>query len=177
VFKPARSFTAGGRGGEEGAGCVSLISSGNSHNESAFLDASETGSDVFFLTTAKLAPQDTDTAFDVYDAHECTPASPCITTSSESLPPVCESEAACRAAPTPQPGIYGPAASSLFTGEGNTTPTATTKTVETRAQKLAKALRACKKQHPRSRKQRQACERTAHKRYGPTKKAKTKKKK
>jgi hypothetical protein len=56
-----------------------LISSGESAQESAFLDASESGGDVFFMTTAKLAPpQDFDHAYDIYDAHECTSASPCI---------------------------------------------------------------------------------------------------
>ena len=175
VFKPARSYTADGRAGEEGAGCVALISSGSSHDESAFLDASETGGDVFFLTTGKLAPQDTDTAYDVYDAHECTPASPCITTAGASTPPVCESEAACRTALAPESGIYGPAASVLFTGEGNVHPAA--KATETFAQKLAKALKTCRKQHPKSRKRRQACERTAHKRYAPKKKTKPNNKK
>ena len=36
-------------------GCVALITSGTSERESAFLDASESGNDVFFLTSAKLA--------------------------------------------------------------------------------------------------------------------------
>ncbi|MFZ1153612.1 MAG: hypothetical protein WAN93_01770 [Solirubrobacteraceae bacterium] len=49
-------------------GCVDLISSGTSKEESAFLDASESGDDVFFLTSAQLASQDTDTVLDVYDA-------------------------------------------------------------------------------------------------------------
>jgi hypothetical protein len=49
-------------------GCVSLISSGTSAEESAFLDASESGDDIFFLTAAKLAPTDTDNALDIYDA-------------------------------------------------------------------------------------------------------------
>jgi hypothetical protein len=49
-------------------GCVALISSGASGQESVFLDASESGDDVFFLTTAKLSPLDTDSAYDVYDA-------------------------------------------------------------------------------------------------------------
>ena len=35
-------------------GCVALISSGTSEHESAFLDASENGNDVFFLTAAQL---------------------------------------------------------------------------------------------------------------------------
>jgi DNA-binding beta-propeller fold protein YncE len=49
-------------------GCVSLISSGTSEEESAFLDASESGDDVFFLTLAQLTHKDIDGALDVYDA-------------------------------------------------------------------------------------------------------------
>ena len=58
-------------------GCVGLISSGESEHESAFLDASESGDDVFFLTAQQLAPQDIDTNFDVYDARVCEPGSRC----------------------------------------------------------------------------------------------------
>ena len=36
-------------------GCVSLISSGSSGKESAFLEATPSGNDVFFLTAAQLA--------------------------------------------------------------------------------------------------------------------------
>ncbi len=81
------------------SGCVALISSGTSTTESVFLDASESGDDVFFLTAAKLAPQDADDAYDAYDAHVCGSRWECP-------PPVrnpsspCESEATCRA-PTP----------------------------------------------------------------------------
>jgi sugar lactone lactonase YvrE len=53
----------------EAAGCVSLISSGTSPEESAFLDASESGDDAFFLTASRLTPKDVDGAYDVYDAH------------------------------------------------------------------------------------------------------------
>ena len=49
-------------------GCVDLISSGTSGEESALLDASESGNDAFFLTAARLAPRDEDNAVDVYDA-------------------------------------------------------------------------------------------------------------
>ncbi|MCW2989066.1 MAG: hypothetical protein JWM24_2004 [Solirubrobacterales bacterium] len=50
-------------------GCVSLISSGASKENSAFIDASESGTDVFFLTAARLDPgRDADTSLDVYDA-------------------------------------------------------------------------------------------------------------
>jgi hypothetical protein len=50
------------------AGCTTLISAGTSRGESIFLDASESGDDVFFLTSAQLSKRDTDTAVDLYDA-------------------------------------------------------------------------------------------------------------
>ena len=95
VFKPAHGFAVEGRKGEEPAGCVGLISSGSSPEESTFLDASETGGDVFFRTTSRLAPQDFDHAYDVYDAHECTAASPCPPVQAEQPPP-CATEGSCR---------------------------------------------------------------------------------
>jgi DNA-binding beta-propeller fold protein YncE len=49
-------------------GCVGLISSGSSPGQSGFLDASENGDDVFFITTAQLSARDVDQSFDVYDA-------------------------------------------------------------------------------------------------------------
>jgi hypothetical protein len=49
-------------------GCVDLLSSGTSPTESAFLDASESGDDVFFLTASRLSLRDVDTSLDVYDA-------------------------------------------------------------------------------------------------------------
>ena len=56
---------------ERVGGCVGLISSGTSSEESAFLDASVSGNDVFFLTASQLVQSDLDTALDVYDAHVC----------------------------------------------------------------------------------------------------------
>jgi hypothetical protein len=117
IYKPAHAFEVTGRTGEEGAGCVALISSGTSSEPSSFLDASETGGDVFFLTTSKLAQQDFDTAPDVYDAHECTSASPC--TQTPVAPPPCTTEASCKPSPTPQPSIYGLPSSATFSGPGN----------------------------------------------------------
>jgi hypothetical protein len=49
-------------------GCVDLITSGTSPEESAFMDASESGNDVFFLTASRLTSRDEDTALDLYDA-------------------------------------------------------------------------------------------------------------
>ena len=119
VFKPEHSYVVEGRAGEESAGCVGLVSSGTSSESSWFLDASETGGDVFFLTTARLAPQDQDIAYDVYDAHECTQFAPCLPVS-VAVPP-CETEASCKAAPELQPALYGSPASATFSGAGNAT--------------------------------------------------------
>jgi DNA-binding beta-propeller fold protein YncE len=160
--------------GEASEGCVSLISSGTSPEASSFLDASENGADVFFLTGAKLASQDYDTAPDVYEAHECTSSSSCAPEPAVQPPP-CTTADACRAAPTPQPGIFGAPSSATFSGVGNLAPApmkGVTKSVkqkqapETRAQRLAKALRACGK---KTGKRRTQCEKQARKRYGPAK--------
>jgi hypothetical protein len=142
-------------------GCVGLISSGSSAQESAFLDASQDGSDVFFLTTAKLAAQDFDTAYDVYDAHICTAVSPCPPPPAPAPPP-CDTEASCKPAPTPQPQIFGPSGSASFSGPGDliTEPRSPVKPL-TRAQELARALKACAK----LRRRRVRCERAARQRY------------
>jgi hypothetical protein len=156
---------------ERDGGCVDPISAGTSAEESAFLDASETGSDVFFLTSAALSSRDIDTALDVYDAHECTPASPCIPAPA-APPSSCASADSCKPAPTPQPNTIGPPASATFNGPGNLTPPTPVpvkpKTAaQLRAQRLAKALKACRTKHNKHK--RKACEKQARKRYGPTK--------
>jgi DNA-binding beta-propeller fold protein YncE len=153
-------------------GCVGLVSSGTNREESAFLDASETGGDVFFLTSARLAPQDFDIALDVYDAHECTPASPCIPPP-PSPPPPCTTEASCKAAPTPQPEIFGAPASATFSGLGNLAPAPSPAKPKplTNAQKRAKALSTCRAKYRRSKKRRTSCERQARKHYASKAKA------
>ena len=190
VFKPERAFDVEGHEGEEAAGCVALISSGNSDEESVFLDASEIGGegphgeqlnegggDVFFMTTARLSPRDVDHGYDVYDAHECTTQSPCSTPSVG--PAICETEASCKPSPEPQPSIYGAGPSETFTGPGNISAPPSppvTKTVVkslTKAQKLTDALKQCKKDKKKSR--RTKCEKQARSKYGAAKKAKAKK--
>ena len=98
-------------------GCVSLISSGTSGEESAFVDASESGNDVFFVTAASLVAQDVDTSYDMYDAHVCSGAAPCVSTPTS--PPPCTSGDSCKAAPSPQPAIFGAPSSATFSGTGN----------------------------------------------------------
>jgi hypothetical protein len=98
-------------------GCVDLVSSGTSSAESAFIDASETGNDVFFMTESKLTAQDYDTAYDIYDAHVCSESLPCVSAPVSSPP--CSSGDSCKAAPSAQPTIFGPAPSATFSGSGN----------------------------------------------------------
>jgi hypothetical protein len=101
-------------------GCVSLVSPGTSNSESAFYDASENGGDAFFITLSKLVTADYDNAYDVYDAHVCSNAVPCL--AEPTRPPSCTTEASCRPSPTPQPEIFGPAPSATFSGTGNLNP-------------------------------------------------------
>ncbi len=102
---------------ERTGGCVSLISSGTSSQESAFFDASENGDDVFFLTASRLTAADYDTSIDIYDAHVCSTAVPCLPVPVS--PPACTSGDSCKAAPSPQPEVFGPAPSATFSGAGN----------------------------------------------------------
>lgn len=99
------------------SGCVDLISSGTSSQESDFFDASESGDDAFFLTASKLVGADYDAGYDVYDAHVCSAAVPCA--SEPAVPPPCTSGDACKGAPSLQPAIFGAPASATFNGNGN----------------------------------------------------------
>jgi hypothetical protein len=110
---------------ETSQGCVSLISAGHSGSESIFIDASENGNDVFFATNEKLVSEDYDTAYDIYDAHACSSEAPCRGEAVVSPPP-CTSGDACKAAPSPQPEIFGPAPSATFSGIGNVEEAKTT---------------------------------------------------
>ncbi len=150
---------------QRSVGCVDLISSGTSASESVFFDASETGDDVFFITASKLVPEDYDTAYDVYDAHVCSVTVPCVT--GPVSPPPCVTGDSCKAAPSPQPEIFGPTPSATFSGVGNVVSSSSSGVLApkslTRAQKLASALRACRK---KSRSKRAVCERQVRRRYG-----------
>jgi hypothetical protein len=120
------------------AGCVSLISSGTSGEESAFLEASENGNDVFFLTASQLVPGDIDTAYDIYDAHVCSMESPCPPVAPPG-PPECAGDAChglVEAPNDPTPGSLS------FQGAGNlNTPVSSgskSKTVAKRKHKTVK---------------------------------------
>jgi hypothetical protein len=141
-------------------GCVGLISAGTSSQESAFLDASETGGDVFFLTTSQLSPQDYDQSYDIYDAHECTAAQPCAPPAPLSRPP-CTTGDACKAAPTPQPTLFGAPSSETFSGAGNVAPSPpaakpATKSVKCKKNAVRKHGVCVRKRHVRAKRARKA---------------------
>ena len=163
---------------------------------------SASGSDIFFQTGTRLVGQDTDEFIDLYDArvNRCVneelelagfpspgEAEPCAG-SEEALEPAgfprpqapeaCPAEA-CQSGNSP--GSFPQARSSVGSAGGNLSPPAggslAFQTVRpkplTNAEKLAEALKACKKQ---PRKKRGACEARARKRYASKAKAKKAKK-
>jgi DNA-binding beta-propeller fold protein YncE len=154
------------------SGCVALISSGTSSNESGFLDASVSGNDVFFVTAAQLVSTDRDNSFDVYDARVCG-SSPCIKPPPPPPPP-CGSEATCRPS-APPPSVFEAPASATSSGAGNIPRQETLGTGDskpkplTKAQKLVKAMKVCKKKFKHAKKKRASCETQARRAYGPKK--------
>jgi DNA-binding beta-propeller fold protein YncE len=124
-------------------GCVNLISSGSSPGESAFLDASENGDDVFFLTAARLAKADTDAQLDVYDAHSCEVAEGCLTEPA-AAPLPCGGEA-CQA-PGAVPVEVAPE-SQNFAGPGNPAPSRKQSCPKGKTKKGGKCVKKQTKHH------------------------------
>jgi hypothetical protein len=158
---------------EYAGGQIHAISDPEGPDSAFFLDASASGSDVFFATAAQLVPQDRGDNIVVYDARVegGFPATPQAAT--------CSSTETCAPLGAPQPSTFLAPASATFSGPGNATSTVTAtvtpkkKTAaELRAEKLAKALKGCRKDKKKSK--RQSCEKQARAKYGPTK-PKTKK--
>jgi hypothetical protein len=153
-------------------GCVSLISSGTAADDSGFVDASETGDDVFFLTGERLTREDIDTSLDLYDARSCEGGVSCP--SEPSSTPPCTTADSCRSAPGAQPSIFGSPSSSTFNGPGNSQSSVAGVKPKpkalSRAQNLAVLLKACRKK--RDGHKRAVCERQARKRF-PAKRATT----
>ena len=163
-------------------GCVALLSSGTSTHESAFIEATASGGDVFFVTESQLLPQDSDTAFDIYDARVCSSETPCQTTPAPPPGP-CSSTETCRPAPAPVPASTDPSGTATYAGTRNPAlpqPKAGVKALTTtkpaakpltRKQKLSKALNLCRHRFAHSKHKRNACEVQAHRRYGTNKRA------
>jgi DNA-binding beta-propeller fold protein YncE len=175
-------------------GCIGLLSAPSNagetsrERESAFLDASANGNDVFFLTAAKLLPQDVDSNFDVYDARVCeqSSGSSCLPQPELGQPPCDEVQRACKAGPSPVPSFVAPASKSVSApgnvtgatpGSGTLPSKVTVKPKPlTRAQRLAKALKLCRSKYKKDKKRRARCEAAARKRFGHASKHKKSKK-
>ncbi len=153
-------------------GCLYLISTGNSSEQSYFGDASANGDSVFFFARQNLTGVDSDNNVHVFDARVCEHGEPCEEPegSASGRPVSCSGEGCLGSAGRP-PAFPAPA-SSLLTGAGNLTPppppaTGSSKPPTkplTRRQRLAAALKVCRTKHNRHR--RTDCEVQAHKRYG-----------
>jgi hypothetical protein len=153
------------------AGALSLISdgqdraTGQSGTGSELVGMDGSGGDIFFKTADQLVPQDADTQVDLYDARSAggfaAPAAPAA----------CEGEgcqgglASAPLLPTISSGSTE-VAESLRSQPATVTPTGSTKpnsAALSRAAKLRRALRACRR---RPRRSRPACERQARRRFG-----------
>ncbi|MGA2163722.1 MAG: hypothetical protein ABSH36_04560 [Solirubrobacteraceae bacterium] len=99
-------------------GHVYSISDVAGNYESFFLDASPSGSDVFFGTADRLVAGDPqgNSRIVVYDARVDGGFPEAVSVSS------CDNGDSCKPPPTPQPGIFGASASATFSGAGNVTP-------------------------------------------------------
>ena len=147
---------------------ISAVSGGY---EAFFLDASPDGTNVFFASADRLLPGDPGGNTVVWDARE----GGGFSAAAASTP--CSSSESCQPPAAAPPTAQSPA-SATFVGPGNAVPEIVTPVgvltkpkPETRAQKLAKALKTCRKDKPR--KKRMACEKTVRKKYAPKKSTKT----
>jgi hypothetical protein len=142
---------------ESSGGCLYLISTGESDDPSYFGDASADGNDVFFFTRQSLVGQDRDENDDLYDARveggivaqNPPPATSCTGEGCLGL--------------VVSPPVFTALASATFAGVESSAPRPVAKPKPpTRAERLASALKACRK---RLRKQRARCEIRVRKRY------------
>jgi hypothetical protein len=145
----------------EPEGCVYILSGGVEYHAS-LLDTSASGNDAFFVTRERLVPEDRNEDVNLYDARVdgALPVSPpeCVGTGCQGVP---------AAAP-----LFATPASVTFAGVGNFSPPTSTPTIGakktkarplTRSQKLARALKACRKKPKGG--ARSICESRARKQY------------
>jgi hypothetical protein len=138
-------------------GCVFLLSGGTNEANSWFVGSSPNGDDAFIVTRAQLSPEDGNDAFDLYDVR--------VDGVKVVTPPVCTGSG-CQGVPAPAP-LFATPPSVTFSGVGNfaapdTKAGRSKLKALTRAQKLARALKECRK---RRGKRRGLCEARARRLY------------
>ncbi len=177
AFMSRDKLTPAAIGGRENiyeyeGGNVYLISAGEEAVPFHYPDGSglfgfdRSGESVFFASPTSLVPQDTDTQVSWFDARAGGGFA------AQGSPQSCQ-PGACQGPLGSSPALSSTAGSESTSGGGNLAPPAVSVTHKpkplSRAQKLARALKACKKK--KRPKQRAVCERIAHKQFGPTKKS------
>jgi hypothetical protein len=114
--------------GRPSGGCIFLLSQGTSTDISFFLDASESGNDVFIETRAKLVPQADGERWAVYDAR--------VGATQPPAEPQCTGSG-CQGIPAAPP-IFATPSSVTFNGVGNFPPPAPVKKITKKTVKCAK---------------------------------------
>ena len=144
----------------EQSGCVYLLSDGTSPEGAFLIGSSTSGNDLFMTTRGRLVSEDENENIDVYDVR--VGVKPPVT------PPQCTGSG-CQGVPATPP-VFATPPSVTYDGVGNfeapakAPDKATVKSRSlTRAQKLARALKACE---AKPRKRRASCAARARKRYG-----------
>jgi NHL repeat-containing protein len=161
VYEWEQAGTGSCHSEERAGGCVYLISTGSDPNPSELIDSSESGNDVFLASSQPLVHGDSGETYAVYDAR--------VNGGFPEQAPPAECLGSCRT-PTAPPALAAPL-STVLGPSGNLTaplaaspPSAKPKPKPlTRAQKLARALKACAKKPKRKR---AACVRQAQSHYG-----------
>lgn len=142
-----------GTGGcTESSGCVYLLTGGTSIGQSSFLDAGESGGDVFVVTRANLDGSDEDGAFDAYDVRLGAQRPP--------APPLCTGTG-CQGTPSAPP-IFATPSSVTFEGVGNFAAPAKEAKAKPKPKKKAKP----KKKRKKSKRKKSTAKGSAHKADG-----------
>jgi hypothetical protein len=157
--EPSNTCTAAAAS-EVTRGCTFLLSDGTGYSASELIDADAAGDNVFFEQVGALGPFEGSSGRTLFDAR---------VDGGFSLPSDGCAGAGCQVTVPPAPSPQTPA-SSTVAGGGNLPPPAPVSSHAskgpTRQQKLAAALKACKK--PKNKQRRKRCERRARSLYGPS---------
>lgn len=144
-------------------GAAQLISSGTGSEDARFVDASEKGEDVFFVTGQELIAADTDTQLSLYDARVEGGFAEVAAASSS-----CSGEG-CRGTPPVAPGYLAPA-SIGFSGPGNLPALRTAQKAKAGKSRFARrrhrALEHCRRKFADNRHRQRLCKRLARHRLG-----------
>jgi hypothetical protein len=129
-----------------------LLSDGTSADGASFVDASENGDDVFFITRAQLVAQDTDQLVDLYDARAPHVPGEAVGFPAPVSPVACEGEG-CRPAISSSSALTT-FSSATFRGAGIVVPSEEPKAVVKPKQKVKKRAKPKPKKGKRGRKSR-----------------------